>query len=63
MVFVAMLKMSVTGISLHCCKSHKYQMHVNDQREVTEDLELGNESGAKADHEANVEYLCKIVGS
>lgn len=31
-------------------------MHVYDQREVTEDLELGNESGAKADQEANVEY-------
>jgi hypothetical protein len=38
-------------------------MHLNDQREVTKDLELGNESGAKADQEANVEYLCKIVGS
>jgi hypothetical protein len=58
MMFVAMLKMLVTGMFLHCCKSHKYQMHNNDQREAIEDLELRNESGAKADQESNAEYLC-----
>jgi hypothetical protein len=36
-------------------------MHINDQREVTEDLELGNESRAKADQEANVDTCVKLL--